>query len=1228
VNRRDLVRIIGLWMACARPSAARWAATVKGHSEERAFDDATKLGNQLRPWMYAFWLDGNVTPAGITADLEAMKDAGIGGLLFMDGSLGMPPGPYRFMSGGWQQQFRHMVAEARRLGLSINLNNGAGWAGSGGPWVSPEYASQVVVHSQLTLEGPSRFDDEVPTPARVRHGYYRDIALLAFRLSGEAPSYRIKDFDSTKSFAGGMDFEDVVPWPRFIPTNPDWPALAPEEMLDESHLQDLTPRLRRGRLRWDVPAGKWLILRFGHTVSNGATRMAQSEASGLETDKLSRAAVRRHFVAFVAKLAPLGASQDGRVIVSTHIDSWEAGSGNWTPGFPEEFRRRRGYDSLPYLPTLAGFAVGSIERSERFLWDLRETVAELLLQNYAEEMSKLAHAHGMRLSIEGYDGTCDDLRYSGRADEPMAEFWRSCYSGLPLADTCETAASAAHVYGRRIVGAESFTALSGDYMDHPATLKPLADWALCAGINRFNLSEWIFQPWTHLAPGISFGPFGTPFGRKLTWWHQSKPWHAYLARCQETLREGVFIADICFVTPEGAPHRFSAPIPATMRGVVPCRTGYNFDGCPPELVIAQMNVEDGDVVLPSGMRYGLLVLPTYDAGEEPVIRLAYGSDYAYKPMPMPKVRTMTPALLRSVKVLVEKGAIVLGWRPMKSPSLAGYPDCDAEVTRLADELWGVDAGSLGAGERLVGRGKVCWGRTPEGVLKERGVPPDFACSPNLAGMLNHIHRRKEDGTDLYFIVNKSNASIEGTLSMRVQGKEPAVMWPQTGKTERLPYFSEKEGVTYVPVSLHANESIFFIFGNKGASDPVVAISRNGEDLWPRNQFAASTIDPLDDSFTMAAWVGWIPPKIALPTEKDGRLVYDVALELPAPGAGTFTSPGQGRAGFAAGENGIVVFRYSKEGWVEPLLSYEAPISRPIHVGVLYEDRVPRLFLNGVLVKMGSRAAAPLRGTSGWEDRRPFAIELAALQQFEDMLVSAGFRKPVSDACTPPALDFSHGLIWASGSYRLKTAAGRIRDIDAVLPSRSGIAGAWSVAFDVEWGGPGEVLFESLDDWSKRAEPGIKYYSGLARYRKQFPFKQRLTPGVRVYLDLGRVADLAEITLNGAELGVLWKPPYQLDVTGNLLADNDLEVRVANRWVNRLIGDAHRADDARFDENGKIEAWPAWLLAGDRSSTGRYTFTGQRLWRESDPLVTSGLLGPVSLRYAQAMNAHEHFNEGF
>lgn len=1223
----------------ARLGSARAAGAASDPASREGVKTARLAGDNARPWLYAFWLDGNATKEGIAADLEAMKAAGIGGFLFFDGSLGMPPGACRFMSGPWQEQFRYMVAEAGRLGLQIDLNDGPGWAGSPGPWITPELASQVIVYSHTVLEGPSQFRGTLRKPDGIRHQqyggmlstpdgigseYYRDIVTLAFELPGEMPDYRIKWFDSAKSFAGGMDFEGVTPWPRFIAARTDWPEIPASQRLASRTMQDLSEHLHGDTVQWSVPAGRWLVLRFGHTVANGAARAAQRDGMGLECDKMSKAALDAQFAAYVGKLADAPASQERRVIVATHVDSWEAGSGNWTAGFGEEFKLRRGYDPLSYLPTLAGFVVDSLKVSERFLWDWRETVAELMLENYAQHMAGLARAHGLRFSLEGYDGTCDDLRYSGRADEPMGEFWQSCSCGLPMGDTCETAASAAHVYGKPIVGAESFTAERGAYLEHPATLKPLADWALCVGINRLALSEWVFQPWLGIAPGLTFADLGTPFERTLTWWPKSRSWHDYLARCQEVLREGHFVADVCFVTPEGAPYRFTAPVPATVRGIVPCRPGYNFDGCPAELVMEQMDVEGGEVTLPSGMRYRLLVLPTYDALQQPVIRLLDIADHAYKATPMPKVSTMTPALLRRVKVLVERGATVLGWRPLESPSLSGYPQCDTEVARLADELWGKGAGYDGSGARQVGKGRVCWGQTPEEIFAKRGLPPDFACSPNLEGVLNYTHRRREDGTDVYFIVNKSDTPIEGAVSLRVQGKRPEVLWPQTGASAPLPFFSPGRGVTDIPLALEANESIFLLLEPGTGPDPVVAVLRDGQELWPRKTFMLPPVDPRDDSFIMANWVEpawdiWGP--IPLPVEIEGRLRYETTLELVGRGmSNIFTAPGQGRAGFSIGSNGIVVFRYAEDGRVEPLLVHEMQTSRQthVHVGVVYQDRVPRLFIDGVLVKTGPRASSPLRGRSGWEDRRPFAGQLAAFQQFEDMLAAAGYRERRAGSSRMPALDYLRGLIWESGSYVLKTASGSTRDVRVELPSPTALDGPWSVEFDVDWGGPGTVQFERLDDWSRREEPGIRYYSGTARYRKRFAFDRHMARGMRVHLDLGRVADLAEVVLNGVELGVLWHPPYRLDVTEHLRAENQLEVRVTNRWVNRLIGDQQLADDGRYNAAGALETWPDWLLAGKRSPTGRYTFTTRRMWQKGDPLVTSGLLGPVRLRWARSL----------
>jgi hypothetical protein len=283
--------------------------------------------------------------------------------------------------------------------------------------------------------------------------------------------------------------------------------------------------------------------------------------------------------------------------------------------------------------------------------------------------------------------------------------------------------------------------------------------------------------------------------------------------------------------------------------------------------------------------------------------------------------------------------------------------------------------------------------------------------------------------------------------------------------------------------------------------------------------------------------------------------------------------------------------------------------------VIYEDRTPKLFLDGILVQTGPRADSPLSESSGWEDRRPFAIEVAALRHFDDMLAKSGLRKTEPEALRVPAVDFPRGLIWESGHYRFDTAAGRTRKVEVVLPAASPVDGPWRVEFDPRWGGPGEVTFTHLDDWSIRDEPGIRYYSGLARYRTQFPFRQEIARGVRVYLDLGRVADLADVSLNGAELGVLWDGPFRIDVTEHLRTQNELEVRVVNRWANRLIGDAQRPQDARYNATGTIEAWPDWLVRGERSPTGRVTFMSQRIWGPNDPLVTSGLLGPVRLRFA-------------
>ena len=486
--------------------------------------------DSARPWVYWFWLNGNITSNGITADLEAMKRVGIGGVLIMEVDQGTPKGDAAFGGPLWRGLFQHVCGEAHRLGLEVNMNNDAGWCGSGGPWITPELSMQKIVFAETNVEGPLHLEATLPQPQAVAN-YYRDITVLAFpKPAGEA---RIEALAAKAAFV-----------PRHFTPQADWPALPREQTVARSQIVNLAAQMdSSGRLTWDVPAGQWTILRLGHTTTGTDNHPAPEAGRGFESDKLSREATDVMFAGLMGRLVADSKPLAGKTLVATHIDSWETGSQNWTPKFRQEFQRLRGYDPLPFLPVVTGRVVESVEVSERFLWDVRQTVSDLLVANYAGRFRELAHQHGLRLSIEAYDGApCDEMTYAGQADEPMAEFWSW---GFSTAYSCTEMASAAHVYGKRILGAEAFTANDGEkWQHHPASIKALGDWAFCEGINRFVFHRYALQPWRDYAPGMSMGPWGLHYERTQTWWEQSAAWHEYLARCQFLLRQGLFVADI------------------------------------------------------------------------------------------------------------------------------------------------------------------------------------------------------------------------------------------------------------------------------------------------------------------------------------------------------------------------------------------------------------------------------------------------------------------------------------------------------------------------------------------------------------------------------------------------------------------------------------------------------------------------------------------------------------
>lgn len=769
--------------------------------------------SSARPWVYWYFMDGNMTRAGLTADLEAMKKAGIGGAIFLEVNIGIPAGPVEFMSPAWQELFKHAVKEAERLGIEIALGSGPGWCGTGGPWVKPEQSMQHLVASETHTSGPGRFNEilerakpRVPffgkgtlTPELEKEwqNYYRDVAVLAFPTPKGMK--RIADIDEKALYqrAPYSSQPNVRPYFTMIDSGKTW---LKENCIDKNHIINLSAQFSAdGRLQWEVPAGDWTILRFGATITGQTTRPAPNPGLGFESDKFSAAAVASHLDDYVGTLIKTCdfKKRSSAGLTTLHFDSWEMSSQNWSQDFRQEFANRRGYDLFQYLPVITGLAVDDPDISERFLWDLRQTAQELVADNHVSRLAEYGRRYGLEFSTEPYDmSPCADLELGKLADVPMCEFWSKGY-GFETSYSCFEAASTSHTVGQTIVAAEAFTAWDAEqWRMYPGNMKAQGDWAFCTGINRIAFHRYQHQPWPGRLPGMTMGPYGVHWEATQTWWNMVPAYHLYLTRCQAMLRRGLPVSDILYLAAEGAPHVFRAPRSALVGGL-PDHRGYNFDACAPGVLMTKAVVKDGLVCFPGGASYRILVLPQFD--------------------------TMTPALLKKIHELVLAGATILGAPPSKSPSLVHYPQCDQEVRETAALLWGSHGATH---DRRVGKGRVIFDPSPlnpvvlskdspdiypdynvtAGILAEMNLAPDFDADDSV----RFIHRR-EKNTEIYFIANKKNQSITTTCRFRVKGMQPELWDPLTGEIRLLTDYQEQNGVTSVAMPFAAFTSYFVIF---------------------------------------------------------------------------------------------------------------------------------------------------------------------------------------------------------------------------------------------------------------------------------------------------------------------------------------------------------------------------------------------------------------------------------
>jgi len=733
-----------------------------------------------KPKGYWCLVNGNFDLTQMTKELKEYQDKGVGTLDlwdvagWVDPNAVIPAGP-AFMSELSVQAIAHAIREAGKIGMDIGLTISSSW-NAGGDWVKAEDGVMGLFESSTTLKGPAKVQQDLAfpdIPSKFRNSkmllekgadglptFYKEVAVLGYQ---QGPDSLIHQLVDLSSFFDGK------------------------------------------QLTWEAPPGEWTIVRYVCTGTGQPLMRPSPNSNGLMIDHFNPAAMERHLNFFFEKLEAELGDLSQTALKYLYTDSYEANSAVWTIKMPEEFKRRKGYDIYPYLPILQGYTVDHKETSERFLFDFKQVLSDLIIENHYVLGQKLCREKGLDFIAEAggpgppiHNVPFESLSSLGKLAAPRGEFWYDPTWTKAKTDPLQIVkgpASAAHLYNQARVEAEAFTGTQ-IWQNGPGDLKPTADRALCEGLTSFVYHTSPHIPREAGQPGWVYN-FGTIINTTRAWWAKSKAFHHYLGRSCFLLQQGNFVADVLYYYGDQAPN-FVAP-----KHIDPALGfGYDYDVCNSDIILNHLQVKKGYFQLAHGQRYKTLVLPDSEQ--------------------------MNPEVLEKLAQLVKAGGVIIGPAPNRAHSLSDANKNDQRIKELAQKLWSNDTKSS------FGKGWVYSDKSQLRNILEKDlfIPPDVkVVGSSKEAALDFIHRETTN-EDIYFFRNTSAEKQYFQVQLRSAKGAPSWWDPDQETLSAVSIYQQQNGLTTLPFNLDGFGSVFIILSAEAPKTSISMIKRGEEILFP------------------------------------------------------------------------------------------------------------------------------------------------------------------------------------------------------------------------------------------------------------------------------------------------------------------------------------------------------------------------------------------------------------